>query len=244
MSQDVKPLPPANVHAMKGILQRAKGLMNVVESGQYQTGSIDPTSIDGGDPEKRLTEADLMASGKMPQAPSNHRGNMPSGMGGGMNPSSGNYEQAVKNSRLPNGIKEAMLKNPIPQANPYAALNNTFSLDDVSDLIEEDAPVTARNNNAGGNNSGNSYTRTNMNSNRGQQHQGNQNMIAENMVYTGSKTITINEDELRGMLKEMVRTEVAKFKKQLTEATIQRTIQTLIKEGKIAVKKKPRQKRV
>lgn len=227
---NLNPLPPANLHTMKNILKGAKKLMNVVESGNYQTGNIDPTSIDGGDPDQRLSEAQLMVSGHMPMHANNG-----SAMRNPMNAGMSGYESAVKNSRLPSAIKEAMIANPIPQANPYAALNNTFSLDDVSDILEEEAPV--RTNNAGAPN----FSRTNMTANRS-----NQQVISENqnMIYTGKNTITISEDELMGMMKVMIKSEVekevARIKKQITEATIQKTIQTLINEGKISVKRKPR----
>jgi len=228
-NQNMNALPPANLHAMSNILRGAKALMNKVESGDYERGNVDPTAIDGGDPNARLSEAQVMQQGIMPShAPSNPV-SMPMNA---QNMGNNAYESAVRNSGMPDAIKKVMIEQQIPQVNPYAAMSNTFSLDDVSDLIEEDRRPQQQQQNTP------NFSRTAMSANNRQNQQ--PQALSENMIYTGGKTITINEDELRGMLKEMVRTEVEKVKKQLTEATIQKTIQTLIKEGKIAVKKKTR----
>lgn len=205
-------LPPANINKLKGILKQSKNIMQKVESGNYKKGNIDS---------RALTETgvqELMESGvKRPtrQAQTfNHD----------------DYTNKVNSSKMPDIVKRAMLENHIPQVDPSSVMNKTFSIDDVEDLIDEDY---SNENNA-------TYTRSSLNTNNSNNTQ--RKGITENLVYTGSKTITINEDELRGMLKEMVKTEVerevSKVKDQIKEAAIKQTITTLIKEGKLKITKK------
>lgn len=228
MSEEITLRPPStNINAIKRILGKSKQVMQRVESGEYETGSVDPTSLQS-DPDSRLSEAQMAQQGYTPKTT---KKNIPNQQNMGRD----EYINAVKNSKMPSAIKKAMIENQIPQTNPYEAINGSFSLDDVEDLIEEDAPQSVRQEN---NTNHNPYTRTTATSNRNR----NKQPVNENMIYTGSNTITINEDELRGMMKEMIRTEVEKFKKQLTEDAIRKTISTLIKEGKISVKRKKKRR--
>ena len=116
-------------------------------------------------------------------------------------------EEQVKNSKLPQVIKEAMLKNPIPQLQMPPS---KFSLEDLGDLVEKPAPRTKK-------------------------------PISENrsLVSSNSDMITISRTELKEMINEsLVQFLTNAYNKNLTEEVIKRTINTLIKEGKLSVKKK------
>jgi hypothetical protein len=127
--------------------------------------------------------------------------------------SQGYTEEMIKNSKLPPIIKKAMLENPIPQ---LSGPSHTFNLDDVSDLASEKPmglPKTPKT--------------TPINESRGLQ----QNMLS------------ISKDDLREMVNELVNEKLLEFfiknhNKNIMEETVKRTINTLIKEGKIAPKKK------
>jgi hypothetical protein len=119
----------------------------------------------------------------------------------------------IKNSKLPSAIKEAMLKNPIPQ---LSGPNHTFTLDDVSDLADEKPmglPKTQKT-----------------------------KPITESRT-TNSNLITVDKNQLKEMVNDLVNEKLLEFfvknhNKSITEDTVKRTISTLIKEGKIATKKK------
>lgn len=121
-------------------------------------------------------------------------------------------EEMVKNSKLPSAIKKAMLENPIPQ---LTTPNHTFSLNDVSDLNEEKPmglPKTPKT-----------------------------KVINESNKQSG--LISISKEDLREIVNELVNEKLLEFfvknhNKNITEETVKRTISTLIKEGKIATKKK------
>ena len=109
--------PPVDLNKLKSILGASKAIMNKVESGNFETGHIDPRALN----EDGIEE--LRASGVVrPQS----------------NTPSVNYNaETVQNSRLPDAVKKIMLEKPIPQlTNP----NYTFSLDDVKELAN-DKPV-------------------------------------------------------------------------------------------------------
>ena len=125
----------------------------------------------------------------------------------------GYTEEMIKNSKLPPIIKKAMLENPIPQ---LSGPTHTFTLDDVSDLADEKPmglPKVPK-------------TKT----------------INES-ARTQSNTLSISKDDLREMVNELVNEKLLDFfiknhNKNITEETVKRTINTLIKEGKITPKKK------
>lgn len=125
----------------------------------------------------------------------------------------GYTEEMIKNSKLPPIIKKAMLENPIPQ---LSGPSHTFTLDDVSDLADEKpmglpkAPKTK--------------------------------VVTESKT-THSNMVTISKEDLRDMVNELVNEKLLEFfvknhNKNITEEAVKRTINTLIKEGKIPQKKK------
>lgn len=88
-------------------------------------------------------------------------------------------------------------------------LNHTFNLDDVTDLV--DKPQTK------------------------------QPLIEQKQ--SNNDTFTVSETALRGIIKDVVKEELLTFMsetfaKRLSEQTIKKTINTLIKEGKIKTKRK------
>ena len=119
-------------------------------------------------------------------------------------------EQAVKNSRLPDNIKEAMLKNPIPK---LSGPPSKFSLEGLEDLIEKpkfkSPGVPLRE-------SGGSYAPS--------------NMITVSLDQLNEMIDQRVEKRINEVLANM-------YTKNITEQTIKKTISTLITEGKIVKKK-------
>ncbi len=120
----------------------------------------------------------------------------------------------INESKMPDAIKNAMISNPIPQ---LSGPNHTFTLDDVQDLVEKPMPTNYRPSTQ-------------------------QNTVNES-VNQGGNTFNVSEGTLRAIVKEMINEALLDFMsesyaKNLTENTIKKTINTLIKEGKIRTKKK------
>lgn len=114
--------------------------------------------------------------------------------------------EMVMASNLPQAVKEAMIKTPIPQ---LQAPPSKFTLEDVSDLVPK---VAAK--------------------------QQPRKQINES-AYGSDDMITISKSELKTMINEAIGQFFTQaYNKNLTEAAIAQTIKTLIKEGKLAVKKK------
>lgn len=126
-------------------------------------------------------------------------------------------ESAIKNSNMPDEIKKLMLENPIAQP----TINHTFNLDDVSNLIE-DRPATQM-----------------MQQRQPQVRQPQRNLNEGTVIKNTNDTFTVSETALRGIIKDILVEYLAEdYTKNLTEATIKKTINTLIKEGKIKTRKK------
>ena len=118
-------------------------------------------------------------------------------------------EEQVMNSNLPANVKEAMLKNRIPR---LSAPPSKFTAEDISRITGAPIkkPTQAR------------------------------PMVNENIQRPqGSEMITISKTELKEMINEGINTFFKQvYDKTLTEETIKKTINLLIKEGKITTKKK------
>lgn len=126
------------------------------------------------------------------------------------------YEEAVMNSGMPEAVKRIMLERPIPQATP----NYTFSLDDVTDLSDE-KPMGRP-----------SIPKA----------KPRQQMIQENYSRS-SDMITVSKADLKEMVNAIVNERLLEFmtktnNKAIAEDAVKRTINLLIKEGKLATKKK------
>jgi hypothetical protein len=191
--------PPADLSKLKGILGNAKNIMNKVNTGNFQTGNVDSTAL--------VQDTSNFVQGNNVPAE-----NQVSSMGNPARQMSAPNAEAIRNSKMPDAVKKAMLENPIAQP----TINHTFNLDDVSDLIDEKpmpAPSAPR-------------TQTNR-------------VMNEQMVGHNNDKFTVSESALRGIIKDvLVEYLAADYSKNLTEGVIKKTINTLIKEGKIKTTRK------
>ena len=115
-------------------------------------------------------------------------------------------EEQVMSSKLPEAIKEAMLKNRIPR---LQSPPSKFTAEDISRITG--APIRKP-----------------------------KTMVNESKVINNNPDmITISKTELKDMINEGISTFFKQiYDKTITEETIKKTINLLIKEGKINVKKK------
>ena len=116
---------PMDKNKLMAMLQGAKAVMNKVDSGDYSTGNITLPNVNG----DQLVSEGQVGNG-VPLA-QNGRSVAPKIVGG--NPQYTN----IQNSKLPDVIKEAMLNNPIPEV---SGPNHTFTLDDVTELVDKPIP--------------------------------------------------------------------------------------------------------
>jgi hypothetical protein len=185
---------PMDLGRLKSILSASKAVMNKVETNSFSTGHIDGRALNE-DGVKQLQSEGV----SRPAAQNN---------------SLSYNEDMVKNSKLPPAIKQAMLEHPIPK---IGGPNHTFTLDDVSELVDE-KPM-------------------------GVPKRPNTKAQPINEVRTSSDMITISRSQLDEIVENIVNEKLLEFftknyNKALTEQTVKTTINTLIKEGKIQPKKK------
>ena len=188
---------PVNIAALKGILANAKKVMNKVEENSSPKGS------------KSNVREDYDNYNNYQQPVYDERepiyeqyASQPASQ---MQPKMYTAEQ-VMSSNLPPAVKEAMIKNPIPQ---LQGPPSSFSLEDLDDLVEKPQPK---------------FKSPGV-------------PLRESDNYQPSMAIDPN------MLKAMIKEAVAEYfkesyEKKITEAAIAKTINLLIKEGKIQTKKK------
>ncbi len=184
---------PVNLAALKGILANAKKVMNKVEETNPK-GSKQPVreSYDDGYSNQpmynEMDEREPVYENFTPTTPSQ------------MQPQMYTAEQVMA-SNLPPAVKEAMLKNPIPQ---LQGPPSKFSLEDLSDLV--DKPQRKQ-----------------------------QQPLRES---SHQPSISIDPNMLKAMVKEAVAEYFKEsYEKRITEEAIKKTINVLIKEGKINTKK-------
>lgn len=123
----------------------------------------------------------------------------------------------METSKMPQFIKDKMIETPIPQmSNP---VGHTFNLEDVQENTQQRAaqfPSTPKTT--------------------------PKQTIYENQQPIGANqngTFTVSESALRAIVKDMLlEFMTSTFTQNLSEDVIKKTISTLIKEGKISVKKK------
>jgi len=185
---------PVNLESLKGILAKSKAVMNKISGLEPKQNSSRQLSEDYSNNYSEspyYDERDERESNydEKPQV-------TPS-----MAPKIYTDEQ-VMNSKLPQAIKEAMMKRPIPmlQGPP-----SSFTLDDVSELVDKPKPTQLR----------------------------------ESRRESNSDMITVSKKELQEMIKEGVGQYFKDdYEKRITETAIKRTINVLIKEGKLNMKTK------
>lgn len=127
----------------------------------------------------------------------------------------------VRNSNLPDVIKRAMIENPIPKVNAFAP--QSFSLDDVADLQEK--PMGSR-----------PARRTASAPNQ-------QNQRLNEQAQYNSNTLSVTKEQIREMVDELVNEKLVKFfmnaaTERITESAVRKTLNALVKEGKLTAKKK------
>jgi len=123
----------------------------------------------------------------------------------------------METSNMPSAIKEAMMVTPIPQGN---GVNHTFNLEDVQESPQRQQRPTQFP----------STPKTNP-----QPVYEQQQPIGAN----ANGTFTVSESALRAIVQDMLLEFMTQtFTQNLSEDVIKKTIGTLIKEGKINVKKK------
>ena len=189
---------PVNLAALKGILANAKKVMNKVEENTVPKGSNKTIREEYNSYQEPIynesDEREPIYEQFSPQPQSS------------MQPQMYTAEQVMA-SNLPPAVKEAMLKNPIPQ---LQGPPSKFSLEDLGDLIEKPK---------------NNYKSPGV------------PLRESSGNYQPQMSIDPN------MLKEIVKEAVAEYfkesyEKKITEAAIAKTINLLIREGKIQTKKK------
>ena len=183
--------------------------MNKVDTGDYSTGNVQlDESVSG----NQLLDANQVQG---------HAGNQPQVNTQSVAPKmQGNQPvyNNIQNSKLPDNIKKAMMENPIPQ---MSGPNHTFNLEDVSDLVEKPMPMN----------------------HRPQQRRQVQENVQPQIQQNANDTFTVSESALVRIVEDIVEKKLNAFmtesyNRNLTEQAIKRTINTLIKEGKIKTKKK------
>lgn len=201
---------PVDMSRLKGILGKAKAVMNTVNEGAYQPGNIDSSMItqdtsgyvdspNGGQPVAQQPVAQHPGQQTPQQDPTRPIGQV--------------TEAALAKSGMPDSIKKLMRDNPIVQANPM--MGNSFSLEDVADLVPQKPAPTRQ-----------PATRQPA------------PQMNESVIQQGNDKFTVSEAALRGIIKDvLVEYLAADYSKNLTEGAIKKTINTLIKEGKIKTKR-------
>jgi hypothetical protein len=115
--------------------------------------------------------------------------------------------QPNKNTIINSKMPEAIKKAMLENPISQPKMNHTFNLDDVSDLIDE-KPITT---------------------------QTPKNRVNESVIK--GDMITISESSLKDMIKDVLIEYLSgDYSKNITEGVIKKTINTLIKEGKIKTK--------
>lgn len=182
---------PVDFNRLKGVLGNAKAVMNKVDSGNYQTGNVDATSLVQ-DTSNFVNEGNMNTNAQSMGNPTRQPKNI--------------SNENIMNSRLPDAIKKSFSEKKIQTPGTSAA----FSLDDMGDLLQEKPmPVPSV----------------------------PKNSINEQSMMNNQPTYSFNETELRSIIKDVLIEYLATdYTKNLTEGVIKKTINTLIKEGKVKTK--------
>jgi hypothetical protein len=190
---------PVNIAALKGILANAKKVMNKVEEKTTPPKSSNKSVREDYDSYQQPAyderdEREPIYEQFSPQSPSS------------MQPQMYTAEQVMA-SNLPQAIKEAMIKNPIPQ---LQGPPSSFSLEDLDELVEKPKPKFK-----------------------------SPSIPLREEKGSYQQPMSIDPNVLKAMIKEAVAEYFKEsYEKRITESAIAKTINLLIKEGKIQTKKK------
>lgn len=183
--------PPVQITpAMKALLDRAKNVMKAVDTNK-------PIILSEATQKQTQMEAAEEPETKAPLVPT----------------SAGGYtREQVMNSKMPQAIKEAMLKS-IPKEVPQpfnSRLEDMSDLEDIKMIPNKRKPILK------------AQTQS----------------INENVNHS-SDMVTLSRTDLKDLINESINNFlVQSYNKNLTEDAIKKTINMLIKEGKLTVKKK------
>ena len=198
--------PPVDLNALKNILANAKAVMNKLEADK-------PIVNANANSRAAMVESynqnyNQPIYNEMDEREPEYPSYTPSAQ---QTQPRGYTAEQVMASNLPPAIKEAMIRNPIPQ---LSMANASFSLDDVMEQPQQrQAPAQQR------------------------------RPITEKRVQQDSDMVTLSRGELKELINEtLVNFLKNNYEKNLTETTIKRTINLLIKEGKLGNTKKTIQK--
>jgi len=184
--------PPVQITpAMKALLDRAKNVMKATENNK-------PIVLS----ETTQKQIDIESAGepetKAPLVPTS---------------AAGYTREQVMNSKMPQAVKEAMLKS-IPKETPQpfnSRLEDMSDLEDIKMVPNKRAPILKT------------------------------QPITENRNVNNSNSdmITISKSDLKEMINEsLIKFLTQSYNKTLTEETIKKTMNVLIKEGKLNIKQK------
>lgn len=201
------PPPPAAMDPrLLAMLGGAKKVMKKVESGDYETGNIDARALtqDGIESFDRSEVMEHTAAAQSKAQEIRDYSNQDE------------YVAAVKNSKLPAVIKEAMIKTPIKQV----GMGHTFNIEDVAQLIDKPMGLPK-------------VPKTNPRPAAPQQRR----TIAESYV-ADSDSVTVSREELSEIVDELVNAKLLEFfmqnhNKRIVDEAVKRTVSVLIKEGKL-----------
>lgn len=197
---------------MLAILKGANKLIKKVETGDYEKGNINPDSIITEGHDNFITEDQALAQGIV--KPIRKSSNSEISLN---DLDDETYAEQVKRTKLPAAIQEIMIKKRIETPTSLSPVN----LDTVKAFLNEDGekqfkPRTPNTK---------PIAKTVINEN--------------NHTNNGDRLITIGENQLKGLVKDAIAEFFTnEYNKTLTEQTIAKTINLLIKEGKIGMKKK------
>lgn len=194
------------------LLKPAAKVMKKVETDNFKRGNVKPESLVENDNVQYLSENEVSAEHRQSKA------DLPKNILESVDiEDDAEYIEKVKKSNFPDSIKEVMLKNRIKQ--PKYNVKSSINLMEDDDHEKHEKKFVPRTPEV-------------------KKEVTTKQTINENIKNSGD-LITISKNELMGLVKDMV-IEVFKndYSKNLTENVIKQTINTLIKEGKLTVRKK------
>lgn len=197
---------------MLEILKGANKLIKKVETGDYEKGNINPDALITEGHDSFISEEEALQKGVV--KPTRTASKNDTSLDELDNEA---YAEKVRKSGLPAPIQEAMIKKRIETPN-----NSAVSLDTVKAFLNDEGEKSFK-------------PRTPKDIKQIK----TTSTINENRNVSGNEMITIGRNELKGIIKDtLIEYLSGEYSKTLTEGVIKQTINTLIKEGKLTVKKK------
>lgn len=197
---------PVDISALSGLLNKAKQVMNVVES---KKPDVKPSRGKDFDPRESYNTpmyGDIPTYDSSDEREPIYENEM-SYKQQGVIPNSDYTAEQIISSKLPQNIKEAMLSKPIPRLNTLPSKVTVEAISKMTGAAIK-SPTKAFDTN-------------------------------KQMLMEGSDMITISRVELQNIVDESINRFFKQvYDKTITENTIKKTINLLIKEGKIQVKRK------